>query len=92
MFHTYITAKSGRRIDIDRARLIMDDTIFQEVHASVVRRAYPNGFGQNSQALAQRIGNTRDHLAQLIWVGYCQRHFAKYGSPFEPDESQTWDA
>ena len=44
MFHTYVTASSGRKVDIDRARFLMDQELFNQVHLEVIKWVCPTGF------------------------------------------------
>lgn len=93
MFHTYVTASSGREIDFDRARYLMDDDLFHEAHKQLIDFICPSGrFEPFDVAVAERMGYTTEVKAGRVWHSYCRAHLAKYGEPFVPDVSETWDA
>lgn len=87
MFHTYIIARSGRKIDFDRARLTMDDALLNEAHKSVIA-SFASPF---DRAVADRMGINREARVRRVWIEYCRRHREKYNEEFEPDASPTWD-
>ena len=89
MFHRYITASSGRKIDFDRAALLMDQELFHKCHRNVIKTYQPVGFNTFDLEIATRMNG--DPL-QLLWIQYCYAHKIKYNEPFEPDVSMTWDA
>ena len=55
MFHTYVTASSGRKVDIDRARYLMDDELFDEVHRELIKTMSPTGFNPFDIACVERM-------------------------------------
>jgi hypothetical protein len=59
MFHTYVTASSGRQVDIDRAHFMMDHELFDQVDREVRT-------GATTEAMAQRVwaGYCQAHLAK----------------------------
>lgn len=91
MFHTYVTASSGAAIDIDRARYLMDDELFEESY----REAIDEQFGKRPTLFdvmtAERVGRGTTYRAQLTWNKYRDYHLQKYGEPFEPDVNPNWD-
>jgi len=91
MFHTYVKASSGRQIDIDRARYLMDDALFDAAHRDLIKKISPNGFNPFDEATATRCGYDRQWRATRVWHHYCRLHKAKYGEPFEPDVNPEWD-
>ena len=92
MFHTYVTASSGRKIDIDRARFLMDDELFAEAHRELIKSMTPQGFNPFDIACAERMFYpTMEHKAWRVWRNYCHRHLEKYGEPFVPDVDPNWD-
>ena len=91
MFHTYVTARSGRQIDIDRARWLMDDELFHEAHRDLIKYMTPVGFNPYDIATAERM-HWPGWKAQRVWRVYCSLHESKYGTPFEPDVDPEWDA
>jgi hypothetical protein len=91
MFHTYVKATSGNKVDIDRARYLMDDALFRDAERDVVRRICPAGFNPFDIATAERCGYTTEYKANMVWHNYCRRHMEKYGTPFEPDVDPEWD-
>ena len=88
MFHRYITASSGRKIDFDRASLLMDQELFHQCHRDVIKFYQPQGFNTFDLEICTRMWG--DPL-QFLWNRYCTFHREKYGKPFEPDVSLTWD-
>lgn len=92
MFHTYVTASSGRKIDIDRAMLEMDLDLFAEAERAMIKFICPNGFNPFDIGVAERMGYTTEVKAGIVWRHYCGLHEKKYGVPFVPDVSLTWDA
>lgn len=91
MFHTYVTASSGKQVDIDRARYLMDDQLFREAERTIVKGMCPNGFNPFDIAIAERTRYTPQNKAAFVWGIYCQLHQDKYGVPFTPDIDPTWD-
>lgn len=87
MFHTYVRASSGRQIDFDRARLLMDDDLFHAAHREVIAM-HATPF---DRAVADRMGSSQSSRLRSVWCNYCQRHREKYGEDFLPDVSMTWD-
>ena len=55
MFHTYVKASSGAKIDIDRARYLMDDALFYEAERDIVKMMTPCGFNPFDIAVAKRM-------------------------------------
>lgn len=91
MFHTYVTASSGRQIDFDRARYLMDDALLAEAEKARIKWVCPAGFNPFDIAAAERMGYTKEQGAQAIWQHYCRLHEARYGQSFVPDVCATWD-
>ena len=91
MFHTYITASTGRKIDIDRASFLMDKELFADAHRALIKWICPNGFNEFDVAMGERFGGTKEKNAQQVWDAYCYSHKAKYSEPFAPDVDQNWD-
>ena len=91
MFHTYVTASCGNKVDIDRARWLMDDGIFHAVHQTAIKNASPVGFSPFDIDVAQRMDSKNRPLPQRVWEAYCAKHAEKYGQPFEPDVNPHWD-
>lgn len=79
MFHTYILAASGNKVDIDRASFLMDKELLQK----------------SIDAMKEEIATCPREDAlygpQWIWDYYCERHAEKYGESFVPDVSPDWD-
>lgn len=92
MFHTYVKAQSGRQIDFDRARYLMDDDLFHAANKALIERICPGGFTPFDVGVAERMGFTTEVKVQRVWNDYCARHRQKYGASFEPDISPTWDS
>ena len=90
MFHTYVKASSGAKIDIDRARYLMDNALFCEAERDIVKMMTPCGFNPFDIAVAKRM-NPSEMLAARVWHNYCRLHQEKYGAPFEPDVNPDWD-
>ena len=92
MFHTYVTASSGRKVDIDRARYLMDDELYAEAHRELIKTMSPYGFNPFDIACFERnVFPTTESKAWEVWRNYCRRHLAKYGEPFAPDVDPNWD-
>lgn len=91
MFHTLVTARSGRQIDVDRARYLMDDALFAEAHRDLIKFMSPVGFNPFDIACAEH-NYSPGFKEHRVWRVYCALHEAKYGEPFEPDVSETWDS
>lgn len=99
MFHTYVTASSGRQIDVDRAWYLMDKKLLAEAEVSSCRVCYDGEDAWKVEAARHRLSdpallklNVRGHSrVDVQWAIYCLLHEAKYGEPFEPDHSLSWD-
>jgi len=106
MFHTYVTASSGRQIDFDRARLLMDEAILawaEQMWRDTFRRLQKTpvrGPGHVEHPDIRVLGGLESiargvlkvpSRPQDVWEWYCHRHAVEYGEPFEPDVSLTWD-
>ena len=91
MFHTYITASSGRKIDFDRAAFLMDNELLADVMRRLIKRTCPDGFDAFNVAIDEAMGNTMEIKANGVWHSYCRAHEAKYGEPFAPNVDPTWD-
>jgi hypothetical protein len=74
-----IVSSASRFIDFDRASYLMDQGLLQQA-----RRKHIRDMTENRQP---------DAIYGLgyIWALYCEYHHKKYGTPFEPDVSLTWD-
>lgn len=79
MFHTYVLASSGNRVDIDRASFLMNHDLYQEAISAIHRE----------WQLAPQW-NAADG-AQWVWDYYCRAHYDHYGRYFEPDVDPSWD-
>lgn len=102
MFHTYVTASSGRKIDVDRAWYLMDKGLLDEARARALRDEIDSNDEWKRET--KRLGLPGHdrlpfnetvrawNLLRLTWSLYCDLHEAKYGEPFEPDHSLSWDA
>jgi hypothetical protein len=80
MFHTYVLAASGTRVDIDLAwHVMMSGELF---HAAVVaaKREREASSGWDANRSVQRV-----------WDHYCALHLEKCGTPFEPDVNPDWE-
>jgi hypothetical protein len=79
MFHTYIRAVSGNRVDIDRASFLMDRELFESAIDAMrlERDTCPRP--------------DASYGAQWVWDYYCERHRERYGKPFVPDVNPEWD-
>lgn len=92
MFHTYVVARSGNLVDIDRASFLMDKDIFDaSIRAMREARAnWPNPFDEDC---ARRMGSPppKFDAAQWVWDHYCERYVETYGEEFLPDISPDWD-
>ena len=76
MFHTYVTASSGRKIDIDRARFLMDDELFAEAHRELIKSMTPQGFNpfdiaRHAQAQAWHAEERQRPQSQKPQTGDC---------------------
>ncbi len=101
MFHTYVTASSGRKIDVDRAWYLMDKELLAEARRKTLR-SFREGT-RAAQFECKRLGfpdhdrlhfdraTRRQDVNTVTWAAYCNLHEAKYGEPFEPDHSLSWD-
>ena len=90
MFHTYVTASSGNKVDIDRARYLMDDALFAAAERELIKLMTPNGFKPFDIHAANAV-RPPGWKAEYVWARYCRLHEAKYGEPFEPDVDPAWD-
>lgn len=79
MFHTYVRATSGRKIDFDRATWLMDQSLLRQAEKAM----------EKERAAAPIDGAS--YGAQWLWGYYCERHWEKYGEAFRPDEDESWD-
>jgi hypothetical protein len=79
MFHTYIRAASGNRVDIDRASFLMDRELFESAIETMRRERDTCPRPDASYG------------AQWVWDYYCQRHRERYGEPFVPEVNPAWD-
>lgn len=79
MFHTYVLARSGRSVDIDRATFLMDQQLFQQSLDALEGGRRESSLKKPSSA------------AQEVWDFYCTMHRAKYGTDFVPDVDGEWD-
>ncbi len=91
MFHTYVTASSGAKIDIDRARYLMDDELFEEAYRQTLDDQFHGRPTLFDIAVAERVGHGTSYRAQQTWNKYRDAHLQKYGEPFEPDVNPNWD-
>jgi hypothetical protein len=94
MFHRYITAATGRQIDIDRASYLMDKTLWQPVKAASIARL---GLSPFDFDCAKRNGMAAPRasepvMLQAIWEEYCRAHFNKHGEDFVPNADPEWDS
>ena len=80
MFHTYIIAFSCNVIDFDRASYLMDKDLLQGSVEAM----------RHEQMTAPRWDAKYD--AQWVWDYYCAQHRERYGEPFTPNVSPTWDS
>lgn len=90
MFHTYVKASSGAKIDIDRARYLMDDVLFKRAYLTMLRETFPNGLEPFDIGIHERVRGV-EYNAQQTWLKYCVLHKKKYGEAFIPDVDPTWD-
>lgn len=79
MFHTYVTAEHGNKVDFDRATWMMDRTLLEE--AMVLLNEYAKS----------KPGLTKESAAMFAWGAYCAGHYLKYGEPFVCDFDPYWD-
>lgn len=86
MFHTYVTASSGRQIDFNRAEPLMDKDLLEAAIEA-------GGLAGFDFVHARREGSRIkvDARVQDVWHIYCARHIDRHGDPFVPDVSLTWD-
>lgn len=100
MFHTYVTASSGRKVDVDRAWYLMDKALLAEarelMERDIAASEYFNRKGYERSGLRyteKPFGYEENRMgrARLLWSIYCRMHAAKYGKEFEPDHSLSWD-
>jgi hypothetical protein len=79
MFHTYVFAQSGNKVDFDRASFLMDRDLLK---ASIEAM-------RHERDTCPRWDAT--YGAQWVWDYYCERHFELYSEYFVPDVDPTWD-
>jgi hypothetical protein len=94
MFHRYIIASNGRKIDIDRASYLMDKSLAGQVYHTAMEGL---GLAPFDFATAKRMGckpprATEAAILQAIWNEYCRAHFNKHGSAFIPNADPHWDS
>jgi hypothetical protein len=94
MFNRYVTAGTGRRVDIDRASYLMDKTLSGPVKEAALGRL---GLTPFDFACADRNGMaqpraTEAAILQAIWEEYCRAHFNKHGEAFVPNADPGWDS
>jgi len=104
VFHRYVTASSGRKIDFDRASFLMDKELLQrardEARQHMDKVNDPVGFDmlrvqravEHGETPLMNLPLTERHMLDFIWARYCHFHRNKYRSSFEPDVSSSWDA
>lgn len=102
MFHTYVTASSGRQVDVDRAWYLMNKSLLNEAWKSC--RTIQNDGADGWQKETKRLGLSKParflfhrkahgrSANEVAWAIYCILHEEKYGEPFEPDHSLSWDS
>jgi len=101
MFHTYVRASSGRQIDADRAWYLMDKNLLREAWQSCwpvfadgpeawQREVKRLNLSEPARFLFYRKAHGRN-APEVAWAIYCILHQEKYGEPFEPDHSRSWD-
>ena len=84
MFHTYVTAFHGGRVDMDRAQFLMDKELVRDAIDLVEsNRPAEDDRGEDDRTLDEE---------QAIWTAYSRAHREKYGADFRPDADATWDA
>ena len=102
MFHRYIRAGSGRKVDFDRAKWLMDRGLLASAWKNTMRDAEKIADGINEEltefAIARGVAPppqlpaSEEDLLGEVWSAYCEAHYLKYGELFEPDVSSSWDA
>ena len=93
MFHTYITASSGRRVDFDRASYLMDGELFGEAHRNLIKTmCCGDRFSPFDVAMYEQFHfPTIEAKANRVWRVYCRLHQEKYDCEFTPDVDPAWD-
>jgi len=92
VFHTYVTASSGRTVDFHRARTLMDRGLLRDA-VKAMNAAMSTGVSDWDKSCAERNGMTFNPFGpQWIWDHYCERHREKYDTDFQPDADPSWDA
>ncbi len=96
MFHSYVLASSGRRIDYHRAMWLMDRTLLVKAKANSIVDLQESlalyHAALEGRGLPYRSGPpTSQEIMQNEWERYASLHYRKYGEHFEPDVSLTWD-
>jgi hypothetical protein len=103
MFHRYVTASSGRRVDYDRAVWLMDRELLRQ--ATEMARADqksindPDGFDmfihrrmwEDMGEVCDTVPLPDEALYEYIWSRYVRLHRRKYHRAFEPDVSLSWE-
>lgn len=94
MFHTYIINAVGTKIDIDRARYLMDDDLVAEAMADV-EKDWPDWLYRD-HSLSGVVppprysdAQLRSEKAQAFWSVYCTKHIDRYEEDFAPDVRTT---
>lgn len=91
MFHTYVVARSGNLVDIDRASFLMDKDIF-DASIRAMREARAKWSDPSDEEKARRTATEPTfNAAQWVWNHYCERHVETYGEDFLPNVSPDWD-
>ena len=96
MFHTYVLASSGRKIDYHRAMWLMDRKLLIKAKANSIVDLQKSlalyHAALEGRGLPYRSGPpTSKEIIQNEWERYASLHYTKYGEHFEPDVSLTWD-
>lgn len=97
MFHVYILASSGRRIDYHRAMWLMDRKLLVKAKANSIVDLQESlalyHAALEGRGLPYRSGPpTSQEIKQNEWERYTSLHYTKYGEDFEPDVSPIWDS
>jgi hypothetical protein len=85
-------AADDKKIDIERARHLMDPQLLRDAERELIKAICPNGFNPFDIAICRRSFHLREDDARFIWGAYCRLHKSKYGEPFAPDiDPNHWD-